>query len=152
MDRLFDFQAASMLDKPGSKPEVSRLDSLERELREATLDSKESMSNQLQGNAGTPTQEQATMQEAFDPANKSLNYYKKVLGDYSNLLEQMQGNNTAATAAMTLSSIEARTEGARMSSGESYGMLSNQFGLSRQSVESSKKAKKNTKLSSDNWL
>jgi hypothetical protein len=92
------------------------------------------------------------MQQAFDPQNKDLNFYKTVLGDYSNLLEQMAGNNNAATAAMTLSSLESKTEGSRMSSGESYGMLSNQYGLSRQSMESSKKAKKNMKLSSDNWL
>lgn len=152
MDRLFELQAASLLDKPSGKPEVSRLDSLERELRGATLQAKESVTNQAQGNAGQPTPEQRDMQEKYDPQNKDLNYYGTVLGDYSTLLKQMVGNNTSATSAMTLSTLEAKSEGSRMSSTESYGMLSNQFGLTRQSGETFKKAKKNQLLSSDNWL
>jgi hypothetical protein len=151
MDRLFDFAAASLVDNKNEKPDVARLDALERELRDATVQSKSEMSSQLQG-TGSGTQEQKTMIEKYDPQNKTLNYYGTVLGDYSTLLGQMENNLSSATSAMTLSTLEAKSEGSRLSSTDSYGMISNQFGLSRQSEETYKKAKKNHKLSSDNWL
>ena len=155
MNRLFDFAAATLVAPPAkstdSKPEAGRLDALERELRDATVQSKESMNSQAQGTS-SGTAEQKTMQEKYDPQNKTLNYYQSVLCDYSNLLSQMQDDQSSATAAMNLSTLESKTEGSRLIADSSYGLLANQFGLQRQSEDTFKKAKKTGKLSTDNWL
>ena len=151
MDRLFDFATANVsMPADKAKPSIDKLDGLERELRDATMESREEMTSQMNG-AGTGTAEQRSMVERFDPQNKDVNYYGKVLGDYSAILSQMNSDTSSATAAMNLSTKEAKAETTRLSS-ESFDMLSNQFGLTRQSEDSFKKARKTTLMSSDNWL
>lgn len=152
MNRLFTHKVAASLNAqtdPTSrttKPSSAKLDALEQELRDDTIDTKTSMVAQGQGQ-GTGTAQQKQMLAMYDPQNTDYNYYGSIVGDYTNLISQMADDRQGATTAMKLSTVEAKPEADRMQNSEDqWNLLAIQFGLQSRSEKVVKKAMKISKL------
>ena len=155
MDGLYEFAQRSAMQRGNNVKDgpanSGKIEALEAELRSDTIEQKESLSSELAGNASQPTKGQGIRLEAIGEQQASFKSRSNPLGDYTNLLKQMEDDMAGASNAMLYSTLDSKKETLKMASADDqYNMLASQFNLDHRSEQSVKRAKKLKRLSSQN--
>lgn len=160
MQKLYEVSVATASENAKLKgkkkpppPPSSRMEALEKELREDLGDAKESQTNQAAGNAGAPTAKQASLLARYDPQDKDFNYYGNVVADYSHQLQQMREDYEFEATPLLLSTLNSQKDIDKMQENVGTSLFAMQFGHEQSEKKGYRNAKKVNKLSATNsWV
>lgn len=156
--KIQDFQNAERVLKGASHAgEQSKegLDGLHELLRNDAAEVSKSMSSGNQFGTEEPTASQQQLMKEY-PDNTTYGYHNiaNPLGDYHNLVNQMNGLQGSFAEGFVMSTLDSRRTIDKITddSGDGYSMLANSFILHEANAKKMKKVKKNPRLSSQSLV
>lgn len=146
------FGPPPQIDKAPSK---DKLKSLEKELRIDTVEAATSQDSQLLGGFEGPSfdakMEQTMWKNIYLRPQVQFKYEPNLLGDYSDLMKQMDGELNSVADSYVISTLESRRTPAKVAdtSTDGYSLLANTFGLHERSDKTQKREMKHHRLSQE---
>lgn len=143
----------------GQAPSKDKLKSLEKELRQDTVADSTTRDSQLLNGASAPEMlfshgnardaEKKMFENIYLKPQTQFHYEPNLLGDYSGLMQQMDGQLNSIADSYVLSTIESRRPPSKLAdtTTDGYSILANTFGLHERSAKIQKKEGKTHRLS-----
>lgn len=143
----------------GQAPSKDKLKNLEKELRQETVADSVVRDSQFAGGASAPEMlfshgsaedaERKLFSNIYTRPQTQYKYEPNLLGDYSQLMQQMDGQLNSIADSYVLSTIESRRPPAKLAdtTSDGYSILANTFGLHERSSKAMKKEGKKHHLS-----
>jgi hypothetical protein len=124
--------------------EKDRLLMLEEELRKDQIKSDICQDGEFSWGTPYPDPHMRQQQRKYLPLISQYKHEPQLLGDFSMLVSQMEGQQSSANDAFILSTLESRRPAYKLSdtSGDGYNLLANTFGLGTISAKSMKRQAK----------